>query len=314
MRPSLKISFIALLVCSLWSTAFVSIKAGLKYSDPLFFASMRFMLAGLLLMPLWLKSDSPFKTIYTHIKKIFILGFFQTFLLYGPLFIGMTFVSSALTAIIIGSSPLIAAVISHFTMKNDKLTIPKITKISIGIIGVSIIVISRQPWSVSGFKELIGIALLLTGISSSAIGNIIVAKDDDNIDPVLLNSIQVFSGGFLLFIVSIFVEGAPSFSYPLVFYGALLWLSIVSAISFSLWFTLLRKPGVKVSELNMWKFTIPVFGAALSWIIFPDESPNMITITGMICVAVSVFLYSMSAQESYSDHYTGTAGKAEQKI
>jgi len=53
---------------------------------------------------------------------------------------------------------------------------------------------------------------------------------------------------------------------------------------------LLKRPGVKVSDLNFWKFIIPVSGAILSWIILPEEYPNYIAFIGMGVIAVAMVL------------------------
>jgi drug/metabolite transporter (DMT)-like permease len=45
---------------------------------------------------------------------------------------------------------------------------------------------------------------------------------------------------------------------------------------------------LKVSEINVWKFIIPVLGAVLSWIILPDEKPEWIVIAGMVLVGLSL--------------------------
>jgi drug/metabolite transporter (DMT)-like permease len=65
-------------------------------------------------------------------------------------------------------------------------------------------------------------------------------------------------------------------------------LSFLSAAAFALWFTLLKRPGVKVSYLNSWKFIIPVFGAILSWLILPGEYPDIYSITGVIIIGASL--------------------------
>ena len=62
----------------------------------------------------------------------------------------------------------------------------------------------------------------------------------------------------------------------------------MAAIAFSLWFKLLQRPGVKVSELNLWKFINPVVGAILSWLLVPDENPEWLTISGMIIITAII--------------------------
>jgi drug/metabolite transporter (DMT)-like permease len=64
----------------------------------------------------------------------------------------------------------------------------------------------------------------------------------------------------------------------------------MSAVAFSIWFILLRRPGVKVSELNVWKFLIPVFGAVLSWVILADEHPEVTALTGMLLIGLSLIV------------------------
>jgi drug/metabolite transporter (DMT)-like permease len=62
----------------------------------------------------------------------------------------------------------------------------------------------------------------------------------------------------------------------------------MSAFAFSLWFKLLQRPQVKVSELNLFKFIIPVVGAILSWLLVPGEKPEWLTITGMVIITASL--------------------------
>jgi drug/metabolite transporter (DMT)-like permease len=70
----------------------------------------------------------------------------------------------------------------------------------------------------------------------------------------------------------------------------------MAAVAFSLWFMLLQRPGVKVSELNLWKFIIPVVGAILSWLLVPDEHPELLTITGMIIITASLIMFYWSTK------------------
>ncbi len=174
------------------------------------------------------------------------------------------------------------------------MTLKKTACIFLGVAGVAIIAITRKPWTPDGLTELFGIFLLMLGTVASAYGNVLVAKDTNHIPPVMLNSIQILVGGMMLFALSIPPEGLPPADLPAEFYLALVYLSVLSAAAFSIWFILLKWPGTKVSELNVWKFIIPVSGAALSWWILPDESPTMVQVAGMVCVAVSIFAFNLT--------------------
>ncbi len=285
---------LAVLACLLWSTAFAGVKIGLQYIKPFSFAGLRFILSGLLLLPFCGKWSAFVRIVTTHFRTILLVSLFQTFLLYGFFYTGIDLIPGALGAIVIGAAPLFSAITAHFYMPDDEMTWSKSGSIAVGILGVILISLSRQPWSASGLKEFIGVLLLILGCVSSSFGNIIVAKDEDRVPPLILNSVQIFIGGLLLFLISIPLEGLPRFDYPLSFYAVLLWLGCLSAIAISIWFYLLKRPGIKVSELNLWKFIIPVGGAIFSWIILPDESPQILPVIGMLCVTVSVLSYHAS--------------------
>lgn len=262
------------------------------------------MISGLILLPFCGPLSTLYKTVRKDLVTFFWVSFFQTFLLYGFFYVGMTLVPSALAAIIIGSSPLFAAVTAHIFLPTERITVSKMISIGIGISGIVLISVSRQAIGETGFREGIGIFILIIGTISSALGNIIVQKKKDVIKPVLLNSVQIFIGGFLLLLLSFFVEGKPSMSYPASFYIALAWLSFLSAAAFSIWFTLLQKPDVTVTDLNFWKFIIPVCGAGLSWILLPDENPSTISIAGMILVTAAIIFFYRKGEKNRVSHST----------
>lgn len=290
-RETFKVYLLAIFACILWSTAFVGIKIGLKYISPLLFAGIRFFISGLILIPFAGNIKKYFRNFKIHFKTIFIISLLQTFLLYALFYTGMTLVPSAIAAIIVGSSPLITAISTHLFLKDDKLNIFKLITLLIGVVGIIIIILSRNPITSKGKIEFLGIGILLLASFTSAIGNIFISKQKKSINPIFLNSAQIGLGGILLILLSIPIERFNKFHLNFEFVGVLIWLSLLSAVAFSIWFYLLQKPGLKVSKLNVWKFIIPIFGAILSWIILKNENPELLTISGMIIVSISIFLY-----------------------
>ncbi len=292
-RQTIIYSVLAVSACLLWSTAFVGIKIGLQYTTPLQFAGLRFFVSGILLLPMLKAHSSIFSSIKNNFLLILKVSAFQTFILYALFYMGVDMIDGSLAAIIIGSQPLFAALVAHFMMSNDKMTLPKTLTISSGIGGIVLIALPKGIDGPNGWTELFGIFLLVLANIASGIGNVFVSKKRGTISPLLLNSSQMILGGLILFIVSLFTEPFVGFSFPSDYYIALLWLSFISAAAFSIWFFLLQKPGIKVSDLNIYKFIIPVFGASLSWLILPGESPNLISIAGMLIIGISVVLYSI---------------------
>ncbi len=281
-------TFLAIFASWLWSTAFVAVKIGLEFHTPLQFAGIRFFISGIIILLLFGKFSRFFSEIKTHSKLFIKVALVQVFFQYALFYSGLNLIPGALGAMIIGSSPLFIAIVAHFTLQNDKMTFPKLLSISIGVAGIAIITVGRTKVEMRGDAEWIGILLLLANNLFSGYANVLVSKSPDNVSPLALSSFTLIFGGFLLFIVSIPFEGLSTGPFPAKYYAALGWLSFLSAAAISIWFTLLKRPGVKVSFLNVWKFLIPVSGAILSWIILENENPDAPSIIGMIVIAISL--------------------------
>ncbi len=219
---------------------------------------------------------------------------------YSFFYIGMQLVPGALGAVIVGSQPLVTAIIASFWDEGDKLTKSKIITIICGISGVILISAGRQALGLGSASELLGVAMILVANIGVSIGNIIVSLKGKGINPAVLSSSSLFSGGLVLYLISIPVEGIRPWSFPMEYWLILLWLSFMAATAFSIWFVLLKRPGVRVSELNLWKFIIPVSGAVLSWLLIPDEKPEWITIAGIVIITGSLILFFRDAKGSHS--------------
>ena len=286
----LSTTFLAIIACLLWSTAFVGVKIGLKYTTPLQFAGFRFFLSGIYILPFCGNIYKSFKQIRQHWKEVLRLALFQTFLLYTMFYLGISLVPAAITAIIIGASPLFSAILAHLFLKDDRLSMRNMVSISLGMTGVVIIALSRGSFSWAEGKEFWGILILILANLAGSMGNVIVVKYRSGLPPLLLNSAQLMTGGLGLILLSIPFEGLAFGINEPQYYISLGWLSFMSAVAFSIWFILLRRPGIKVSELNVWKFLIPVFGAALSWIILVNEQPEAIALIGMLLIGLSLIV------------------------
>lgn len=293
----------AIITCLLWSTAYPFIKIGLQYTTPLHFAGMRFILAGLIILPFTVRPGQYIRMIYENRKLALWVTLLQTLINYILFYIGMSFVPSALGAIIVGSQPFVTAVVSRIMIKEERFTFAKVITIIVGIAGIVLVSAGRQSFHFSGPMELTGVILIFTANIATATSNVLVSKKVKNMNPLVLSSFSLLFGGIIIYFISvIFEKRSTGISYPAEYWIVLLWLSFMSAFTFSKWYALLKRPEVKVSELNLWKFIIPVFGAILSWIIVPGENADWITITGMIIIAVSLI------------YFFGITGRKERKV
>ncbi len=293
--------FLAIVACLLWSTAYAAIKIGLKYDTPFHFAGLRFIIAGLMILPFTVRPGRYFRIFKDNWKLFVGVTLLQTLLNYSLFYHGMTLVPGALGAVIVGSQPLVTAVVAAMMQKDDKLTRKKIVTIVFGISGVVLISAGRQALHLGTAIELVGVVMILFANIATATSNVIISIKGKDVNPLVLSSSSLFFGGVMLYLMSIPLEGVSDMHFPMKYWLILLWLSFMAGFAFSLWFRLLQRPGVKVSELNLWKFIIPVVGAILSWILVPGENPELLTIAGMIIITASLVLFYRSTRISISE-------------
>jgi drug/metabolite transporter (DMT)-like permease len=283
--------FWAIIACLLWSTAYAGIKIGLQYDTPLHFAGLRFIISGLMILPFTIKPAAFIAMVREHWKIVLWVTFLQTLVNYIFFYLGMDLVPGALGAVIVGSQPLITAVVAAMMHESEKLTRRKIITIILGITGVVLISAGRQAFKLGTIAEIAGVVMILIANIATATSNVMVSLKSKGINPYVLSSTTLLAGGVIIYLISFPFEERPQDPMPLVYWLDLLWLSFMSAYAFSLWFKLLQRPHVKVSELNLWKFIIPVVGAILSWLLVPGEKPDWLTISGMVIITISLIAF-----------------------
>jgi drug/metabolite transporter (DMT)-like permease len=283
--------FWAIIACLLWSTAYAGIKIGLQYDTPFHFAGIRFIISGIMILPFTLKPASYLKMIREQWRVVAWVTLLQIVVNYSLFYQGLNLVPGALGAVVYGAQPLIIAIVAAILHKDDKLTRKKIITIIFGISGVILISVGRQAFKLGTALELLGVLMILTGNVATAVSNVIISMRSKDINPFVLSSSSLFFGGVILYLISIPSETGPKGPLPVNYWMDLLWLSFMAAAAFSIWYKLLQRPGVKVSELNLWKFITPVTGAVLSWLVISDEHPEWLTISGMIIITISLILY-----------------------
>ena len=282
----------AILASVLWAIVNPVIKTGLSYDmTPMNFAGLRFTSVGIILLAYtWHKGM--WEEVRKNSKLFTLLTLVNIFLGYAAFYIGVNLVDGAISSIIMGTTPFVNIILSHIMTKHDKLNKHKVISILISLVGLLMIIgVKSGGYSINGIG-LVGIGLLFMNIVFQGYSAIKVAEYKANIDPVFLNAVQMFFGGFLLYVTGVAIEGYKQFiGKPMGFYLSLGTLVFVSVFAFSFWFIALQDKNTKVSEVNMCRLINPILGAILSWIMLPDEVPTFNTVAGMIIIVFSLVFY-----------------------
>lgn len=282
----------AVLASVLWAIVNPVIKTGLSYEmTPMNFAGLRFTSVGIILF-IYTWHKGMWEEIKENRKLFTLLTIVNIFLGYASFYIGVNLVDGAISSIIMGTTPFVNIILSHIMTENDKLNKHKIISIFISLAGLLMIVGVKGSGNPIGAIGFVGIGLLYMNIIFQGYSAIKVAEYKANIDPIFLNAVQMFFGGFLLYLTGVGIEGYRNFiGKPIGFYLSLGTLVFVSVFAFSFWFMALQDKNTKVSEVNMCRLINPILGAILSWIMLPDEKPTFNTVVGMIIIVFSLVFY-----------------------
>lgn len=232
-----------------------------------------------------------------NLKKILIISVFHTSLLYSFFYLGQMRVDGAIGALVVGSQPLFVAVMAHFMKKDDRLSWRKIISIILGLTGLVVIAWDKvSEVSLVGWSSIVGILFLVGNNMTSGFSNVLISRTKtDHLDPLVFSSSQLMVGGATLLAVSYTFWGYHGLPSQMQWWVSLAVLIFISTIAIGVWFVLLARPGVKVSELNMWKFLIPIIGSLESWAILPDEHPYTAAVIGLVILTLSLLLLNYSA-------------------
>lgn len=291
-------TFLAIVACLLWSSAFVGVKIGLKYHSPIQFAGIRFVLSGMMLLPLIRNSGKMIREVRENAGFVCLVAFLQIIVQYTLFYLGVSLVPASVSAMIVGSSPLFVSLVSHYFAPGDRMDWYKALSILLGTTGVAVITLGRGSLPPGAGIALGGVVLLLLNNLVSGVTNVVIARKRHTISPMILTSASLFIGGATMLACSVPMEGWPQQAFPPEYYAALAWLSFLSAAAITIWNTLLRRPSVKISELNIWKFLIPVAGAALSWLLLPDENPDAVSVSGMVLIGSSLIVLNLHGRKA----------------
>ncbi|MBF9016251.1 MULTISPECIES: DMT family transporter [unclassified Oceanispirochaeta] len=283
---------LAVFACLLWSTAFLGVKIGLRSMPPMLFAGIRFFLAGLAVALLYRKPGK-LRQIREHWRQLLLVGMFQTFGLYSLFFYSLTLMRASTGAIVNGVGPLIVAVTAHFTLAGSRLNRRQFFCLILGAAGVVLVSFAGSSDLLSGAaSELKAVLIMLAALVFGAMASVLVAKSPDDLDPFLLNAGQLMAGGAALLLTAVLKGDRPYADIPVQEFSlALVWLIFVSAAGFSIWYYLLKVRKESLSQMAVWKFLIPIAGAVISWVFMKDDNPELLSISGMLLTALSIYLF-----------------------
>ncbi|WP_210364088.1 DMT family transporter [Bacillus sp. REN3] len=283
----------------LWGSAFPFIKLSYRSLDirpeeigeQMLFAGYRFLLAGLLILVLFmLNREMKFKP--ETAGPLLKIGFFQTFLQYVLFYIGLSYSTGIQGSIIAGTTSFFQILLAHFLYPDDRMNRLKVAGLMIGFTGV---VFANWP---NGEYEIhfgIGEILLMLAMLSGAYGNILAKNGSATMEVIYLTSYQMILGSLGLVAIGVFSVGFVPFEFDLISLLMLVYLAFLSAAGFILWNNVMKYN--QVGKVSLYLFLVPVFGVILSSVLL-DEMLHYLVIAGLIFVVAGIVLVNRPARKT----------------
>lgn len=285
---------LALLCTALWGSAFPGVKISYQYfqisntmiGQTMLLAGFRFTIAGILtLIAFFISARKIIIPEKGQLKGIALTGVIQTGFQYLFFYIGLSNITGAKGAILATTITFFSVFISHIMFQDDKLNLRKIAGCIIGFAGI--IIINLKDGGNLGKFSLIGDGLMLLSTFSAALGAMISKVVSRKINPVLLTGYQMTLGGLLLLFIGL-LTGGRLHSSSVNGYVLLVYLSMVSAVAFSIWTTLLKYN--QPSKIAIFNFAIPIFGTILSAIFLGDNIVSTQNLLALLCVCAGIYV------------------------
>lgn len=281
----------ALFVTFLWSTSWVLIKIGLEEIPALIFAGLRYSLAFIILLPFSLRAHMTQSAPRPKLSRqswmsLLSLGLLLYALTHGAQFLGLSYLPAVTVSLLLNFTPVLVALMGILLLSEHPSPVQwggfGLYLMGIVIFFFPLVLLEGEIW---GFIAMaVGI---LANAGSSVLGRHV--NRSAQISPLLVTTISMGMGAFVLLIVGISAQGLPPLS--LTSWGIIAWLAVVNtAFAFTLWnYTLRTLSAMESSIINN---TMLIQIALLAWL-FLDERLGWQKVIGMVIAGLGVLIVQL---------------------
>ena len=285
-NPHLTAVLQALLVTFLWSTSWVFIKFGLQDIPPLTFAGLRYFLAFLTLLPLYLWSNQ--KSEIKSLSKrdwgsLILLGLLFYTITQGSQFLGLVYLPAITFSLLLNGTALVVAILGIFLLRE----IPTWLQWAGMLIFLAGAALFFYPFvfpigAAVGYL-IAGIHILATSLSSIMGRGINRQK---RLSPLTVTVVSMGIGSVFLLGIGLLIEEPPKLD--LAGWLIVAWLAVVNtAVTFTLWNHTLRT--LSATESSVINNTMLIQITVLAWL-FLGETLTLLQIVGLALATLGIFL------------------------
>ncbi|MGB7300106.1 MAG: EamA family transporter [Burkholderiaceae bacterium] len=271
-----------LLVMVLWAVCFPLITVGIQYAPHLTFASLRAVLAGIILTGLALALRQPLPTDRKVWLMIAGVGLGATTLGFLGMFHAAEFISPGIATVIANTQPLLAAILAGVVL-NERLNVRGKVGLALGFVGIVTITLPRFL-AADQDSYLVGVAYITMAAAGITVSNVLIKRITGTVDALMAMGLQMLFGSIPLAIAAWAMEDPLTVRWTPPFITSLLILSVLgSAFVYWLWFNVLEK--VQLNRANAFSFLVPVIGLTIGTLFYGERLGSMQLIGVVLTIA-----------------------------
>jgi drug/metabolite transporter (DMT)-like permease len=282
----------AILYVFLWATAFVPSRVLARDAPPLWILTLRFGIAGGLLLLLAVAMRLPIPRDARTWARLFALGLGGNALYLGLTYEALRHLSAGMASIIASTNPLILALVAPWLLR-EPLTARKLIGLVLGFSGVVLAMHTRAGSQAARLQDVL---LAASGVLAFVFSNILYKRMAERPHPLVLNGAQLLSAGIALVPAAIALEGAPQLVWTGPVFWSLAYLILVLSVGASmLWFWILQHG--EASRVSAYFFLTPAFGLLFSALLLGEPLARADGVA-LVVIATGLWLAARPARAS----------------
>ncbi len=273
------------LISILWGSTWLVIKIGLESVSPFFGVAIRFTIALVILILIMVIRKERLPADRSSVKIYLTLGFLSFSLPYAMVYWAEQYIPSGLTSILFAIYPFIVAIMSHFVLSAERLTLYKIIGIVLGFGGI--LIIFWEDIHIQGVSTLaMGVVLLSTVFQGISL--VTVKKIGKHLSPAALNVGGMLVGIFVAYAIAFAFEDFSALRFDAKGVGSILYLGTFGTVAtFMIYYWLLKR--IEAVYLSLVSFVYPVIAVILGAVILHEAlEPQIFTGAGFVLAGILV--------------------------
>ncbi len=283
--PRSKIDFaLTIILALIWASAFTAIEVALQTISPLAIAAIRLFIGALVLLPIAVKLHGWPGVDLSTIGLLCVIAALNFMIPFTLIAWAQTYLTASTMALIMGTGPCFALILSHVITIDDRLSIKKAVACIAATGAVALVLLNDGDVSFASSRLAIlaGLCASFCYVLAGAL-----ARRIDGL-PILSMTAYVLAIAAVMTMPLAAMVALPTIVPPTSTVLAVLYLGLVpTGLAFVLRYGLIRRVGLSRFSLGM--SLVPVFGVAIGAFVL-KESITVTVIAGTVMILISMLL------------------------